>query len=56
MITDVLREGTDLLYTGDREAIRQAFELQDATDSHAFVSGLVSRKKQMVPALSQLWG
>ncbi len=56
MITDVLREGTDLLYTGDREAIRQAFELQDATDSHAFVPGLVSRKKQMVPALSQLWG
>ncbi len=56
MITDVLREGTDLLFLGDAEAVRQAFELQDTKDSHAFVPGLVSRKKQMVPALTQLWG
>ena len=56
MITDVLREGTDLLFTGDGEAIRQAFEVQDVSGNHVFISGLVSRKKQMVPALSQLWG
>ena len=56
MITDVLREGTDLLFVGDSEAIKQAFELQDVKDNHAFIRGLVSRKKQMVPALTQLWG
>jgi len=26
------------------------------TDHSAFLRGVVSRKKQMVPALSQLWG
>ncbi len=56
MVTDVLREGSDLLFAGDGEAIRQAFELQDLKDNQAFIPGLVSRKKQMVPALTQLWG
>ena len=56
MITDVLREGTDLLFLGDGEAVRQAFELQDDKVNYAFIPGLVSRKKQMVPALTQLWG
>ena len=56
MITDVLREGTDLLFLGDGEAVRQAFELQDNKVNYAFIPGLVSRKKQMVPALTQLWG
>ena len=57
MITDVLREGTELLYLGsDGDAVRQALELQDTTGDHAFIPGLVSRKKQMVPALTQLWG
>ena len=56
MITDVLREGTDLLFLGDTESVRQALELQDVRDHHAFIPGLVSRKKQMVPALTVLWG
>ena len=56
MITDVLREGTDLLFLGDREVIRQAFDLRDVPEDHVFIPGLVSRKKQMVPALTQLWG
>ena len=56
MITDVLREGTDLLFVGDGEVIRQAFDLRAVKDHHAFIPGLVSRKKQMVPALTVLWG
>ena len=56
MITDVLREGTDLLFQGEEEVIRQAFGLREVGEHHAFVPGLVSRKKQMVPALAQLWG
>ena len=56
MVTDVLREGTDLLFLGDGEVIRQAFELRAVQVNHVFIPGLVSRKKQMVPALTQLWG
>ena len=57
MITDVLREGSDLLFPGDGEIIRQAFDLhEDMTDHHVFIPGLVSRKKQMVPAMTVLWG
>ena len=56
MITDVLREGTDLLFQGEEEVIRQAFGLREVGANHAFIPGLVSRKKQMVPALAQLWG
>ena len=56
MVTDVLREGTDLLFLGDGEIIRQALDLRKTDVNHVFIPGLVSRKKQMVPALTQLWG
>ncbi len=56
MITDVLREGTELVFLGDREIIRQAFNITNIEGSHVFLKGVVSRKKQMVPALALLWG
>ncbi|MBQ6255927.1 MAG: inorganic pyrophosphatase, partial [Clostridia bacterium] len=56
MITDVLREGTELIFLGDKEVIRQAFSVGDITDHNVFLKGIVSRKKQMVPALALLWG
>ena len=56
MITDVLREGTELLFIGDGEIIKQALDLRDIEDNHVFIPGLVSRKKQLVPALTALWG
>ena len=56
MITDVLREGTELLFIGDGEIIKQAMDLRDIGDNHVFIPGLVSRKKQLVPALTALWG
>lgn len=56
MITDVLREGTELLFLGDKEIVKQAFSLNDISDQHVFLPGLVSRKKQTVPALAALWG
>ena len=56
MITDVLKEGTELVYIGDSEIIRQAFGLKDVGDGHIFLPGVVSRKKQVVPALAGLWG
>ncbi len=56
MITDVLREGTELLYQGDQETIRQAFSLSRKPGNPVFLKGVVSRKKQTVPALALLWG
>ena len=56
MVTDVLLEGTDLLFLGDGEIIRQALDLRETEENHVFIPGLVSRKKQMVPALTALWG
>jgi len=56
MITDVLREGTELVFLGDKEIIKQAFNVGEISDQHVFLPGLVSRKKQTVPALAALWG
>ena len=56
MITDVLREGTELVFVGDREVIHQAFPAAEIRGNHLFLKGVVSRKKQMVPALALLWG
>ena len=56
MITDVLKEGTELLFLGDREVIRQAFNPGRLREDHAYLPGIMSRKKQMVPALALLWG
>lgn len=55
MLTDVLREGTELLFLGDEEIIKQAFNVQPI-NHHVFLDGIVSRKKQVVPMLSLLWG
>ena len=58
MVTNVLKEGTELLFAGDPDIIRNAFsaEAEDVHDSHVFLPKVLSRKKQIVPALSQLWG
>ncbi len=56
MITDVLREGTELLFLGDKEIIRQAFSLSEVQENGLFLKGIMSRKKQVVPALTLLWG
>lgn len=56
MLTDVLRVGTELLFTGDGEVIRSAFGLSATEDHHVFLEHVVSRKKQVVPALAVLWG
>ena len=56
MITDVLREGTELVFLGDKEIVRQAFGIPHIDGNRVFLKGVVSRKKQMVPALALLWG
>jgi manganese-dependent inorganic pyrophosphatase len=55
MLTDVLLEGTQLLYVGDDEIIRQAFNAVPK-DRMLFLPRIMSRKKQVIPMLSALWG
>lgn len=55
MLTDVLLEGTQLIYLGDEDTIRLAFS-QDAKNNAVFLPKVMSRKKQIIPALSAMWG
>ncbi|MCI2055536.1 MAG: putative manganese-dependent inorganic diphosphatase [Oscillibacter sp.] len=55
MLTDVLQEGTRLLYLGDDQSIQQAFNCKPEGGS-VFLPHVMSRKKQVIPALSGLWG
>ena len=55
MLTDVLREGTQLIYLGNDDTIRQAFNVQPR-DNEIFLPKIMSRKKQIIPMLSAMWG
>ena len=55
MLTDVLLEGTQLIYLGDEDTIRQAFNVAPK-DNTVFLPKIMSRKKQIIPMLSALWG
>ena len=55
MLTDVLLEGTQIIYLGSDEVIRQAFNVQPK-DNTVFLPRVMSRKKQIIPMLSVLWG
>ena len=55
MLTDVLTEGTQLIYLGDEETIQLAFNTAPK-DNTLYLPGVISRKKQVIPMLSALWG
>ena len=55
MITDVLQEGSHLLYAGRDEEMQQAFGAEPR-DKSMFLPGVMSRKKQIIPMLTALWG
>ena len=55
MLTDVLLEGTQIIYLGSDEIIRQAFNVQPKENT-VFLPKIMSRKKQVIPMLSALWG
>jgi manganese-dependent inorganic pyrophosphatase len=55
MLTDVLKEGTELLSVGDLDTVEEAFNVK-IKDNTVFLPGVLSRKKQIVPTLSVLWG
>lgn len=55
MVTDVLMGGTQLLYLGNEDIIRHAFNVE-LKENMVFLPGVMSRKKQVIPMLSDLWG
>ena len=55
MITDVLLEGSHIIYLGNDETIQQAFSVMPR-DNAAFLPGVMSRKKQIIPMLTAIWG
>ena len=55
MVTDVLLGGTYLLYQGSDDIIRNAFQVEPK-DHMVFLPGVMSRKKQIIPMLTDLWG
>ena len=55
MLTDVLLEGTQIIFLGDADDIAQAFGVEPQGNT-LFLPGVMSRKKQVIPMLSALWG
>ena len=55
MITDVLLEGSYLVYVGSDDEIQQAFNVVPK-DNCVFLPRVMSRKKQIIPMLTALWG
>ena len=53
MATDILEESTYLIYAGSpRTLIGEAFK-KDASGTHVYLPGVMSRKKQVIPPLSE---
>ncbi|MBR1397623.1 MAG: putative manganese-dependent inorganic diphosphatase [Selenomonadaceae bacterium] len=53
MVTDILEEATYLLYAGSpKTLIGEAFK-KDASGDHVYLPGVMSRKKQIIPPLSE---
>ena len=52
MLTDIVQESTELLYVGSnaQELIRDAMGVEPSGDSF-ILKGVVSRKKQLIPAI-----
>ena len=55
MVTDVLLEGSHIFYLGNDETIQQAFSVMPR-DNAAFLPHVMSRKKQIIPMLTAIWG
>ena len=55
MITDVLLEGSHIIYVGNDETIQHAFTVMPK-DNTAFLPHVMSRKKQIIPMLTAIWG
>ena len=55
MLTDVLLEGTQIIFLGNADDLAQAFGVEPKNNTF-FLPGVMSRKKQIIPMLSAMWG
>ena len=55
MLTDVLLEGSKILCVGSEDTFRKAFNTE-LKEHEAFLPHVMSRKMQIIPMLSALWG
>ena len=53
-LTDIMAEGSKLLFAGDPEVVKKAFGVTPE-NGKAYVEGLISRKKQMIPPLEEAY-
>lgn len=51
MVTDILKESTNLLFAGDADAIVKAAFGQEPKEQEVFLANTLSRKKQIVPQI-----
>lgn len=52
MLTDIIKEGSEVLFTeNNKEIIAQAFNIRPGKNS-IYLSGMVSRKKQVIPPIA----
>uniref|UniRef100_A9A880 inorganic diphosphatase n=1 Tax=Methanococcus maripaludis (strain C6 / ATCC BAA-1332) TaxID=444158 RepID=A9A880_METM6 len=54
LVTDIMREGSEVLVAGNKSAFETAFELKLEGKS-VFIDGMMSRKKQVVPPLEKYY-
>ncbi len=53
--TDIMNEGSELFFAGDAAVIEKAFGTQPESSESVYVKGLMSRKKQIVPAIETVY-
>ncbi|ENN96168.1 manganese-dependent inorganic pyrophosphatase [Methanocaldococcus villosus KIN24-T80] len=54
MITDIMKEGSEMLIIGNKEMFEKAFNIKLDGDS-IFLEGVMSRKKQVIPPLERAY-
>jgi manganese-dependent inorganic pyrophosphatase len=53
MLTDIIKESSEVLFSGSRDVISQAFNIKAGKNS-VYLNGVVSRKKQVVPPVAMI--
>ncbi|MBA2869217.1 manganese-dependent inorganic pyrophosphatase [Methanococcus maripaludis] len=54
LVTDIMREGSEVLVAGNKSAFETAFKLK-LDGKSVFIDGMMSRKKQVVPPLEKYY-
>lgn len=54
MVTDIMKEGTELLVAGERHAVAEQAFGQGPLHGSVFLQGIMSRKKQVVPVIYEV--